>query len=157
MNETAFNTSDTSIKIVNQAVSADTAITYQKISQDTVHKKITKIKNKTPIAHIRYAEAPTNVNFNGKPMTQQLDLASKILQLYPDTLIHLAKASYSGYDHLFPVSIMDNFEKGISKQKIHYPKLTFEFQLFENEYKLKPYLIKLISIKKEGDGTLTAE
>lgn len=156
-NQTAFNETDTNIKKENNVVLPDTSLANREVNVDTVTRKITKKNKTTTISYIRMEAVPRDNNFNGEPMVQQIELASKILQFYPDTLVTLAKERYAGYDRYFPVSVQDNFEEGISTERIHYPKLIFEFQLFENEYASKPYLVKQISIRKEINGTLTAE
>ena len=105
----------------------------------------------------RIVEFPGNNNFNGKPLVQQLEIKSKILSLFPDTLKQIAKESYLSFESFFPVSIADNFEKGISTKQIYYPKLIFQLQVFENVYASEPYLEKMIVVKKETNGELTVE
>lgn len=157
VNKTALNETDTIVKEESKAVHSDTFSDKQKANKDTANNKTTQQQKKPIISYSRFEEVPDDDNFNGKPMILQMNFASTLMQLYPDTLIHLAKERYSGYDRFFPVSIQDDFEKGISTERIHYPKLIFEFQLFETEYASKPYSVKHITIKKERNGTLTTE
>lgn len=105
----------------------------------------------------RYIEFPSDNNFNGKPMTQQLEIKQSILKISPDTLKQIAKERYSSYTSFFPVSISDNFEEGISTEHVHYPKLIFRFLIFENEYSLNPYAEEFVSIRREGNGELIVE
>jgi hypothetical protein len=105
----------------------------------------------------RYLEFPSDNNFNGKPMTQQLEIKQSVLKTSPDTLKQIAMERYSSYSSFFPVSISDNFEEGISTEHIHYTKLTFRFLIFENEYSLKPYVEEFVTIKRESNGELVVE
>ncbi len=154
---TSLNKSEKMIVKDTIVVHSDTISTNRKLKKDTIVMK-SIIKHKIlKIPFIRMEEGPSDSHFNGEPMIHQVDLASKVLQLYPDTLIHLAKQSYLNYEHYFPRSIQDNFEQGISTEQIYYPKLKFMFQLFENEYAARPYLEKQIIIIKERDGAIKAE
>jgi len=60
-----------------------------------VTENISKPSNKLIITKqqsigIRYAKLPEDENFNGKPMTQQLKIKSKILNQFHDTLKQIA-------------------------------------------------------------------
>jgi len=48
------------------------------------------IINKQQSIGIRYVKLPEDENFNGKPMTQQLEIKSKILNQFHDTLKQIA-------------------------------------------------------------------
>jgi hypothetical protein len=116
-----------------------------------------KNKEKSP-PPVRYSDFPNDENFNGKPMTQQENISKAILEKYPDTLTKLAIARYKTYDHFFPKSIADNFEKGTSTERIHYPqKLIFRFELFENEVSWKPYVVKEVVVRRNTNGELYTE
>ncbi|MEI8201851.1 MAG: hypothetical protein WCH34_02495 [Bacteroidota bacterium] len=117
-------------------------------------------KNKSAKSKIRYERMgsyPTDDNFNGQPLLEQCDIPSNILKSVPDTLLKLAKAYYLNFERLFPRSIADNFETGVSTEHITYPKLIFQFELFENEFAEKAYYVKSISIIKDINGKLVVE
>lgn len=106
----------------------------------------------------KYTELPGDVHFNGKPMTQQVELSKKRYETYPDTLSNLAIARYKTYDSFFPISIADNFEAGISTERIVYPKkLIFNFQLFEDDATSTPYITKQIIVTRHENGLMIAE
>ncbi|MEI6349258.1 MAG: hypothetical protein WCP69_15035 [Bacteroidota bacterium] len=144
-------------KTKTDVIPSDTSSDKQPTKEKSVNRKSLITQKAKNEIFTRTEEGPNDDNFNGQPMTQQLDLASNVLKIFPDTLIHLAKARYSNYDRFFPRSIADNFVDGISTEHISYPNLVFRFQLFENKFAKKPYLEKLITIKKNIDGTLRAE
>ena len=97
-------------------------------------------------------------NWNGKPIHQQLILTQKAFKEFPDTLNKIATSLYASYENLFPRAIADNFEKGISKEIIYYPeKLIFNFELFDNTNSKKIYSTKVITVKRDFNGTLTTE
>jgi hypothetical protein len=111
-------------------------------------------KNTAETVSSRYIEFPAENNFNGKPLTQQLEIKTKTFNKCPDTLRKIAENNYRNYSPFFPVSIADNFEKGISTVHIHYPRLRFSFQIFEDEYSHCPYITKTISVEKDTNGEL---
>ena len=136
----------------------DSAVPVSKIkAKDAVlHGKSSNLPESYPPT--RYIEFPGDANFNGKPMTQQEDISSEVLEKVPDTLSNLAMERYRTYDHFFPKAIADNFEEGISREIIIYPKkLVFRFQLFENSAAMSPYRIEEITVRRNGDGTLYTE
>ncbi len=145
----------------------DTLITEQ-VAPDVSEKQVPidstkKQKRKTapeaePIHFTRMMQFPGDAQWNGKPMVQQYDLKSSLLQSVPDTLKRLALESYASYKSFFPRSISDDFENGISTEHVHYPpRLVFEFQLFENEFQGKPYAIRTVVVKRTREGELYIE
>lgn len=116
-----------------------------------------KIKEKR-MPQARYEMLPNYDILNGKPMIQQVDIPIEVLRNNSDTLSSLAVARYKTYDNYFPVSIADDFEKGISTEYIEYPKkLIFRFQVFEDEFSSKPYLTEDIIIRRNNKGKPYAE
>lgn len=154
---TVVTARDTAEISVTGSPPADSISQHPESTLHATTKKTVLNKKRIRREYLRSAETPTDAHFNGKPLIRQLNLALPVLQIFPDTLMHLAKDYYAGYVHLFPVSVQDDFERGVSTERIHYPKLIIEFQLFGSEYESKPYLVKLISVKKESDGTLKIE
>ena len=147
----------------NKLNHADTAIAIKQI-KDTIDNQSQEQryeKNKEeeiPISLARYSQFPGDDAWNGKPMIQQLEMNPMIIKYYPDTLSRLAVDRYKSYDQFFPISIADNFEDGISTEHIEYPKkLTFQFQVFEDEHQEEPYLIKEIVIRRNENGEPYAE
>lgn len=107
---------------------------------------------------IRYIEFPGDANFNGKAMVQQEEIPRKVFEKFPDTLSCLAIERYKTYDYYFPKSIADNFEDGISVERVVYPNnLIFRFQLFEDESSLTPYITKEITVTRKQNGELYTE
>ncbi|PKP17374.1 MAG: hypothetical protein CVU05_15645 [Bacteroidetes bacterium HGW-Bacteroidetes-21] len=127
---------------------------------DTLPDK-TRVKEKLPdlelISMSRFSNFPTDKNFNGAPLVQQLEIPKHEIDQSPDTLFAIAIARYESYRNYFPVSIADNFEEGISTEHIHFMPLIFNFQIFDNEYELKPFLVKQVTVHKEPNGQIVAE
>ena len=127
---------------------------------DTLPDK-TIIKEKLPdlelISMIRISNFPSDNNFNGAPLVQQLEIPKHEIDQSPDTFYAIAIARYESYRNFFPVSIADNFEEGISTEHIHFMPLIFNFQIFDSEYELKPYLVKQVTVHKEPNGQIVAE
>ncbi len=124
---------------------------------DTLKKIQKKNELKSP-SPTRFVEFPGDDNFNGKPLIQQVEISQKMLEKFPDTLKNLAISRYKTYEQYFPITIADNFDDGISTEIISFPeKLIFTFQLFEDEFSSKPYLIKDVVIKRNEKGELYAE
>lgn len=105
----------------------------------------------------RYTEFPGNKNFNGKPMTNQVEIPNEVLQFNEDTLSQIAITSYKSYTGFFPVSIADDFENSISTEIILYPELIFRFEVFEDQFASKPYLIKEIVVLKDSNGDIISK
>ncbi|MBN2892316.1 MAG: hypothetical protein JXL97_10635 [Bacteroidales bacterium] len=130
------------------------------LQEDTINlpEEISKPIPKTEeIFYSRCIQFPGDNNFNGKPLIHQLDIKLEDLENNPDTLNNLAKNWYWNFKDSYPISISDNFEDGISKEIIDYPKkLIFEFQLFEDEYSAKPYEIIFVTLRNEN-GELQIE
>jgi hypothetical protein len=136
----------------------DTISSTSKITHVKSPKKKAKIYKKAPTPPIRYSEFPGDQNFNGAPLTQQETISKENLEKFPDTLNRLALERYKSYDPYYPKSIADNFEKGISIERIHYPaKLIFRFMVFENEWTETPYMVKEVTVRRTPDGTMYTE
>jgi len=88
---------------------------------------------------------------NGQPILIQLELAEKVLADNPDTIKNYLKAFYLNQEQNFPRSIADNFEQGVSIERIHYPKLNFIAEVYKNEYEKKPYEVLRYSLRKENE------
>lgn len=124
----------------------------------SVNNNINNHMDEPPIEYTRFLQFPSDVNWNGKPLVQQVELCSTVLNYNPDTLSNLALMRYKTYDSYFPIAISDNFEEGISTEIIMYPeKLIFQFHVFENEYAAEPYLIKNISVMRNANGDAYVE
>jgi hypothetical protein len=126
-----------------------------RLETSTSNKIIQKKNNKPHETYLRMVAFPSDRHFNGEPLIWQQDLALEVITAHPDTLKELAKQLYSSFTHSFPVSISDNFEEGISTKHIHYPKLTFIFQVFENQYEAKYYLEKQYVVKGDVNGNIS--
>ena len=148
----------------SQLNSLDTHIEKRQI-EDTLKQQLPNNNLRTvqkpkeaQLSYQRYSELPSDNNWNGKPMTQQIELPQKILQENPDTLSRLAVAQYKTYDAYFPKSIADNFEEGISHEFVEYPKkLIFSFQVFEDGFSGTPYHTKNVVIRRNEKGEPYAE
>ncbi|MDD2346016.1 MAG: hypothetical protein PHY85_07710 [Bacteroidales bacterium] len=132
----------------------DTLINNKTHHDSDKKKEIKANDKKSDLIEIgRYIELPGDRHFNGNPMIQQLDLSKSVLDKFPDTLSKLAVSNYKTYDRFFPIAISDDFENGISTELIIYPKkLIFQFQLFEDEHALRPYITKEIVIRRNEAG-----
>jgi len=127
-------------------------------SIEKVEKPSSKKVRKPRISYTRYYEFPGDANFNGKPMTQQIEMSKKVYDNSTDTLRKLAIDHYKSYDYYFPKAIADNFDEGISTEMVMYPKkLIFRFELFEDEFAAKPYLIEEVTIRRNEAGEPYAE
>ena len=161
-NNTAIANSPDSILIQNNvsAIHDTLSQTKSQASEDILKpsnaEKIVK-KKTVKESFSRFNEFPGNNNFNGEPLIQQLEIKLKRLDVSPDTLKQIAKERYISFERYFPVSIADNFEEGISTEHIYYPELIFKFQVFEDEFASKPYLEKVITVKKENNGEFNIE
>lgn len=114
--------------------------------------KQTSFQEKERIELVRYEEGPGDNNFNGKPLTVQMEIHSDDYKLIPDTLLFIVKQKYQSWESYFPVSIADNFDEGISTEHIHYPELTVNFQLFEDGLSERPYLIVPVKVYRDRSG-----
>lgn len=124
--------------------------TFKNINNDQVYYKS---EDESPMPQSRYEILPNKEVWNGKPMVQQIEIPKEALVMKPDSLSKLAIERYKTYDKYFPVSISDNFEKGISTEHIIYPeKLIFRFHVFEDEFSKTPYLKKDITVRRNDKG-----
>lgn len=103
------------------------------------------------ISMSRITEGVNDSKMNGEPILIQEDLKESVVKEHPDTIRHLLKSYYLNAERLFPRSIADNFEAGISTERISYPKLNFVIEIFENEYAKKPYKTIRHSVRKENE------
>ncbi len=99
----------------------------------------------------RESEGVYDAKLNGEQILIQEDLSENILASNPDTIKNYLKGFYQGHERFFPRSIADNFEQGVSKERISYPRLNFRVELFEDEYSKKPYKILSYSVRKENE------
>ena len=99
----------------------------------------------------REYEGLSDAKFNGEPMLIQLELSEKVLAAHPDTIKNHLRREYLNQERNFPRSIADNFEKGISTERIYYPKLNYRVELFKNEYEKKPFQVLVYSVRKENE------
>lgn len=107
--------------------------------------------------YTRFVQFPSDDHFNGKSLIYQLELSSEDYCINKNTLVSIMKVHYNLSKRYFPVSIPNNFEKGISKETVFYPKLNYSFQLFENSYSKTSHETIHLSIKKEMSGEFTIE
>lgn len=114
--------------------------------------KQTNFQKKERAEYCRYEDGPGDSNFNGKPLTIQMEIHEDDYKLIPDTLLFIVKQKYQSWESYFPVSIADNFDEGISTEHIHYPELIVNFQLFEDGYAQSPYLIVPVKVYRDRSG-----
>ena len=121
---------------------------------DSLNKTAPKEVSRVPLnrdPQIRLGEGVSDAKLNGEQILLQEELSEKILLKNPDTIKYYLKQIYLGQEQNFPRSIADDFEHGISKEYISYPKLNFKVELFEDQYAKKPYKILGFSVRKEND------
>jgi hypothetical protein len=107
---------------------------------------------------LRSFREPGRSNFEGEPIRQELDIPIATFEKIPDTLNKLAIARYKSYEEFFPRLIADNFKAGKSTILIDYPaKLIFSFEVFEDIYAQKPYVKRDVTVRRSGNGELSAE
>jgi|GEM_PF-3699444 hypothetical protein len=128
-------------------------------SQDTIAHTSAGVSNNPDLTRKLVSDdLVVDANLNGQPSTRHKTIPKKTFEQHPDTLSKLAIDAYKASEHLFPVSIADNFEKGTSVERIHYPEtLTFRFKLFEKESSLKPYQIVDVTVRRKLNGELYTE
>ncbi len=152
--KTVLNQSDNKTLKDSIIVKPDTIVLVKK---DSLKRKNKPKQDSENMLFSRAEEYPTDDNFNGKPLLIELVLPSKAIKICKDTLQKIAKERYVIYERSFPRSIADDFEHGISTEHISYPRLKFNFQLFESEKSIKPYSEQLITIYKSNDGVIVSE
>lgn len=147
----------------------DSAVYEIKLNDTSLHKlqviPIHQYKNaqkkqldEKSVSYTRLIEFPGDNHFNGKPMIHQIEMTSKVLNNFTDTLSKLALTYYKTYDRYFPKAIADNFEDGISTEMVVYPKkLIFQFQIFQDENAANPYVIKEVIIRRNENREPYAE
>lgn len=99
---------------------------------------------------MRTSEGVTDNKLNGEPILIQMELTPKVLANNPDTMRNYVKALYLGQQQNFPRSIADNFEQGISTERISYPRLNYAIEMYEDAYARKPYSILRYSVRSEN-------
>lgn len=99
---------------------------------------------------MRTSERVTDNKLNGESILIQMELMSKVLTYNPDTMRNYVKALYLGQERSFPRSIADNFEQGISTERISYPRLNYAIEMYEDAYARKPYSILRYSVRSEN-------
>lgn len=100
------------------------------------------------IPQVRITEGINDSKLNGEPIHIQQDLQKTAITDHPDTITKILKSYYNNNERQFPRSIEDNFEAGISTERVSYPKLNFVIELFENEYAKNPYKTIRHSVRK---------
>lgn len=81
----------------------------------------------------------------------QEEMPQRLLNAHPDTVQAILKAHYCAQESRFPRSIADNFEQGISRETLAYPRLFYTLELYEDSYARKPYRVLVHSVGKEGN------
>jgi hypothetical protein len=132
--------------------------------QDTVEQiykeeksPIKKPKSKEKISYTRMVQFPDENGSNGKPCIYQMDYSIKQYESDSTYVLNAVKDLYNLSERSFPVSISCDFENGTSTEHIHYQKISFQVQLFENEFAETPYKTKFYKLKKQVDGTFQIE
>ena len=94
--------------------------------------------------------APQDRHMNGEPLWQPVEMDPDVLAAHPDTLTGLATAYYRMAIPSFPVSIADDFERGVSTEHIDHPDhLTFRFELFATAWAEESYAEHLVTVRYE--------
>ncbi len=106
---------------------------------------------------IRFEDGISDAKLNGELILLQTELSLEELNRNSDVIQNLVKSSYLSMEFQFPRSIADDFENGISTERISYPKLNFTVEIFKDSYAKKPYQIKNYSVRKEKNGSLIVE
>ena len=146
------------------SVSADTTVQISalplSVPVDTVKQVVVKVdttvvKPKTNSVNKqiqqRAGEMLSDAKLNGEPILMQEELLPEILSANPDTVKELVKSHYQNNERNFPRSIADNFEKGTSTERIHYPRLNYVVEVFKDRYATKPYQTLGYSARKENN------
>lgn len=118
-----------------------------------VEKPVVKQKPKTVSkqVQIRMGEIVSDAKLNGEPILMQEELLPETLSANPDRIKELIKSHYQNNERNFPRSIADNFEKGTSTERIHYPRLNYVVEVYKDQYATKPYKTLGYSASKEND------
>ncbi len=144
---------DTVVQKVNPIV-VDTSETRPCITQPVDNKNR---HERLQVSYVRYMEGVSDNKLNGEIIIIQMDLAKSEFDNNPDTIEHFLNDYYSRLEPYFPRSIADDFENGISTERIHYPTLSFTVELFENEFAAKPYKTVNKSINGKIDIGITED
>ncbi len=119
--------------------------------------KVALSKAKVDGPYTRYVSFPGDDHFNGKELVCQFDIPKKVIEEYPDTVRAIAIEMYKMSEQSFPVSIADDFERGISTEHIMYLPFRYAIELFENEFASKPYATRRYTVKRENDGQYSVQ
>lgn len=146
------------------AVSADTTVQISalplSVPVDTVKQVVVKVDTTVvkPKANSvnkqiqqRAGEIVSDAKLNGEPILMQEEILPETLSANPDMVKELVKSHYQNNERNFPRSIADNFEKGTSTERIHYPRLNYVVEVFKDRYATKPYKTLGYSARKEND------
>lgn len=160
----ACNKTDTNSKVSNTETTEISQPKKDKLGFDTVKMQTEKpdsviSTSKTVVSKLPKRREPqtllseivSNSKLNGEQILLQEVLPENILLKNPDTIKYFLKNQYLGQERNFPRSIADNFEKGVSTERISYPKLYYRVELFEDEYSKKPYKVLSYSVRKERE------
>ena len=122
--------------------------------KDSIVKPISIVKVKkenTRELRSQLKEVALYNNLNGGPVNMELDLPQKVLIENPDTIKSYLKMVYLGQEGNFPRSIADNFEKGISTERISYPKIIYSIKIYDDAYAKKPYKVIAYTVSKKHE------
>ena len=146
------------------AVSADTTVQISalplSVPVDTVKQVVVKVDTTVvkPKANSvkkqiqkRAGEMVSDAKLNGEPILMQEEILPQTLSENPDMIKELVKSHYLNQERNFPRSIADNFEKGASTERIHYPRLNYIVEVFKDRYATKPYQTLGYSARKENN------
>ncbi len=102
----------------------------------------------------RAGEMVSDAKLNGEPILMQEELLPATLSANPDMVKEFVKSHYQNNERNFPRSIADNFEKGTSTERIHYPRLNYLVEVYKDRYATKPYKTFGYSVRKENDSII---
>ena len=109
-----------------------------------------EVSNPPPPPRTFVQFAPQDRQLNGEPLWQPVEMDPDVLAAHPDTLKGLATAYYRMAIPSFPVSIADDFERGVSTEHIDHPDhLTFRFELFATAWAEEPYAEHLVTVRSD--------
>ena len=113
-----------------------------------------KAKSENKQVQIRMGEMVSDAKLNGEPILMQEEILPETLSANPDMVKELVKSHYLNQERNFPRSIADNFEKGTSTERIHYPRLNYLVEVYKDRYATKPYKTFGYSVRKENDSII---
>ncbi len=133
------------------------------VSTDTIKPAVVKVdtpevkqkpKSVNKQVQKRMGEMVSDAKLNGEPILMQEEILPETLSANPDMVKELVKSHYLNQERNFPRSIADNFEKGTSTERIHYPRLNYLVEVYKDRYATKPYKTFGYSVRKENDSII---